>query len=149
MHNNKHHGHIISIIKKGNGYVLKRKNTELTLSKNQSLLISCLINNINDKAEIINAIWGDAASKSRQNSYNQLIYQLRQRLTQAGIEPEILITHPRYGLVLNKAMLLQDRRIDHYMVKTLNDNLLNLSSGIVKSESRNGIELTPPDRFIF
>lgn len=139
----------IAVIKKDNGYILKNKNAELILSKKQSLLISCLINNINDKDDIIAHIWGATSGESKQNCYNQLIYQMRQRLAKAGLTGNLLVTHPRYGLSLNKACLHQDASFDKYIAKSLNDNSLCLASEVIKPEGDRGVETTSTNSFIF
>lgn len=89
----------------GRQLIFKSLNQEILLSKQQSSLIFCLLNEINGKEEIIRYVWGDEDNKKRENNFNQLIFQLRVRFASYDLPSDLLIALPRYGLCLNKKWL--------------------------------------------
>ncbi|HGM5491176.1 TPA: transcriptional regulator [Serratia fonticola] len=90
-----------------NGSRLKLKNTgvQILLGRNQTKLMNCLIKGINAKKDIIQIIWGHEQKKSKENNYNQLVFQTRALLNSKGIVENVILTIPRYGLCLNKNLL--------------------------------------------
>lgn len=92
-----------AILLNGNILRLKGNGAEVLLSKNQSKLLACLINEINEKESIIDYIWSKKKCKSKENSYSQLVYKTKLLLETNGFPKNFIMTIPRYGLCLNKA----------------------------------------------
>ena len=109
-------------ILKGNtlSFIIQKK--EIILSKNQTKLITCLLNEINEKKEIIAFIWSDGSYKSKENNYNQLIHQTRALLIKKGFSEDFIMTIPRYGLCLNKNNLISKTPSKYYATNMLNDH---------------------------
>ncbi|VEI61933.1 Uncharacterised protein [Serratia fonticola] len=82
--------------------ILKNTNIEVILSKNQTKLMTCLINEINEKKDIINYIWNGKNRKSTENSYGQLVYKTKTLLVKNGFPQDLIMTISTYGLCLNK-----------------------------------------------
>ncbi len=66
-----------ALILKSRVLQLKGKNIVAALSKNQTLLIYCLVNKINDRDMVINYIWPGEPTVGKENCYHQLIYKTR------------------------------------------------------------------------
>lgn len=105
----------------GNKLTLKDQEREITLSKNQTKLLICLVNEINDKHSIIEYIWGSKNSKSKENNYNQLVYKTKTFLVQSGFQNDFLITIPRYGLCINIYITKSKPDIEDSLTNILND----------------------------
>ncbi|HEJ7008126.1 TPA: hypothetical protein SMF37_002417 [Serratia marcescens] len=84
-----------------NKIILKDGRKALTLSKNQLLLISCLVRDITEKKEIIKAIWPEAPWESKGNNYNQLVFQTRRSLLRAKFPPDLLVIKSNNHICLN------------------------------------------------
>lgn len=93
----------ISLIK--NKLSLKHSGNFVSLSKKQTTLFNCLINEINDRKEIIERVWPGPNAKSKVNNYNQLIFQTRILLAKSGFPKDMLITMSMYGVCLHVDML--------------------------------------------
>jgi len=108
-----------SIVLNGNVLIFKKSNSHATLSKNQTKLIYCLLNEVNEKISIINHIWNSKKNKSNQNNYNQLVYKTKALLITNGFPADFIMTIPGYGVCINKNYsepLIPERR---YFMKTL------------------------------
>ncbi len=110
------------LILSGNKLIFLIKNKEVILSKNQTKLIDCLLNKINEKSDIINFIWDKGIYKSRNNNYNQLIHQTRALFTGEGFSPDFIMTIPRYGVCLNKNNLISKDPQKYRSANMLNDH---------------------------
>lgn len=93
----------ISLI--GNIFLLKRGGHSVSLSKKQTALFNCLINEVNDRKEIIEYVWPGENAKSKLNNYNQLVFQTRVLLVKNGFPKDTIITISMYGVCLNMKML--------------------------------------------
>jgi DNA-binding winged helix-turn-helix (wHTH) protein len=91
-----------TMILSGNTLRFKKGNDQIKLSKNQAKLMTCLMNEGNEKENIINYIWGAIDCKSRENNYSQLIFKTKQLFIKNGLPADILMTIPNYGLCINK-----------------------------------------------
>ena len=102
---------------------LQIKNSDIMaiISKNQRKLMLCLMQEINDKNEIIELIWGNKKSKSKESNYNQLVYQTRSLLAKNGFPDDLIITIHRYGLCLNH-QFLKPGTLRNEPVITLNES---------------------------
>lgn len=111
------------IVLNGNRLRLKHNDNdnEVILSKNQTKLLVCLINEIHEKKSIINYIWNNGDCKSKKNSYSQLIHKTKVFLTQNGFPADFIITIPRYGLCLNRSFIGSAPSLHVNSVKILND----------------------------
>lgn len=96
------------------------------LSKMQRNLLVCLFNNITDKREIVFYLWQETDFAKKENSYAQLVYQLRANLSQAGMPRDLLLTLPRYGVCLNKK-LMRPAPYDRQRISQLMNDLATLS----------------------
>lgn len=99
---NKSHVENATMVLNGNTLIFKKGNDKIKLSKNQSKLMACLISEGNEKENIINYIWGAVDCKSRENSYNQLVFKTKELLKKQGLPKDMIITMPGYGLCINK-----------------------------------------------
>jgi|GEM_PF-3207222 len=90
--------------------MLKESTTAAKLSKNQRILILCLMNDIIEKEKIIQNVWGANLINSREKNYNQLIFQTRSLLARQGFPNDLIMTIHRYGLCFNKFILSQDNQ---------------------------------------
>lgn len=109
------------IVLNGNRLRLKNNNIEVVLSKNQTKLLVCLINEIHEKRSIINYIWNNGNCKSKENSYSQLVHKTKEFLMQNGFPTDFIITIPRHGLCLNRSFIGSAPSLHDNSVKTLND----------------------------
>ncbi|CNE49235.1 winged helix-turn-helix domain-containing protein [Yersinia kristensenii] len=109
-------------ILKGNTLTFIIQKKEIILSKNQTKLITCLLNEINEKKDIITFIWSRNSYKSKENNYNQLIYQTRTLFINAGFAEDFIMTIPRYGLCLNKNNLITKTPAKYYSTNMLDDH---------------------------
>lgn len=105
----------------GNKLIFSDQKKEVTLSKNQAKLITCLLNNKNAKSDIIASIWGSGSYKSTENNYSQLIYKTRALFIREGFQADFIMTIPRYGVCLNKNNFKQKKPQKHYSINILND----------------------------
>ncbi|EIT7185937.1 MAG: hypothetical protein E7K92_13770 [Serratia marcescens] len=84
-----------------NKITLKDGGRALAISKNQLLLISCLLRDITEKKEIIKEIWPEAPWESKGNNYNQLVFQTRRSLLRAKFPPDMLVIESNNYICLN------------------------------------------------
>lgn len=80
---------------------LKGQNIVVALSKNQALLIYCLMNKINEKALLIEYIWPKQNHDLMEARYNQLIFKTRRALNDNGFPSDFILTLKGFGLCLN------------------------------------------------
>lgn len=85
--------------------MIKDSNIMAKVSKNQRVLILCLMNEIIEKEKIIKNIWGVNTSVSKEKNYNQLVFQTRALLAKQGFPNDLIMTIHRYGLCFNKLFL--------------------------------------------
>ncbi|MEJ4047402.1 winged helix-turn-helix domain-containing protein [Erwinia sp. SLM-02] len=88
---------------------IKGSNIMAKVSKNQRILILCLMNEIIEKEKIIQNIWGRNSTTSKEKNYNQLVFQTRALLAKQGFPNDLIMTIHRYGLCFNKFFLNSDR----------------------------------------
>ena len=86
--------------------ILKGSDTSTRLSKNQRILIRCLMNGIIEKDKIIQEIWNIEETATKEKNYNQLVFQTRSLLSRQGFPDDLIMTIHRYGLCFNKYFLL-------------------------------------------
>lgn len=84
---------------------IKNSNIMAKVSKNQRILILCLMNEIIEKEKIIQNVWGRNPSGSKEKNYNQLVFQTRSLLAKQGFPNDLIMTIHRYGLCFNKFFL--------------------------------------------
>lgn len=84
--------------------VIKSNNTSITLSKNQSIFLGCLLRGCANKKDIIESIWPGSDFNSKDNNYRQLLFQTRTLLRQAGLDNSLLRVS-RNNLCLNMNLL--------------------------------------------
>lgn len=85
--------------------IIKNSNIMAKVSKNQRILILCLMNEIIEKEKIIQNVWGRNPSGSKEKNYNQLVFQTRSLLAKQGFPNDLIMTIHRYGLCFNKFFL--------------------------------------------
>jgi DNA-binding winged helix-turn-helix (wHTH) protein len=81
---------------------LKGQNIVAALSKNQTLLIYCLLNKVNERDMLISYIWPDKNPAEKENSYHQLVYKTRRALNECGFPPDIILTLAGYGICMHR-----------------------------------------------
>lgn len=106
----------------GRELTFKTLRKQILLTKRQLNLMNCLVNEINDKERIIDAIWGDGKYKNKENSYTQLIFKLRELFMNHGLPDDILVTLPCYGLCLHKELLSVSTLHRQQMAYIVNDH---------------------------
>lgn len=111
-----------TMIINGNVLRLKNNNREVILSKNQTKLMVCLINEVNEKQSIINYIWGGKKCKSKDNNYGQLVYKTKALLAQNGFPKDFIMTIPRYGLCINSNLINSMSARHEHSINILNDH---------------------------
>nr|WP_314266587.1 hypothetical protein [uncultured Moellerella sp.] len=116
--NNEYNAPIID----GNKFIFSSLKKEVSLSKNQTKLLSCLLNDINQKKDIILFIWGKDNDKSNENNYNQLIHRTRALFISEGFADDFIMTIPRYGVCLNKNHLNLEIPKKYFSTNILNDH---------------------------
>lgn len=89
--------------------MIKDSNVMAKVSKNQRILILCLMNEIIEKDKIIQNVWGINTSVSKEKNYNQLVFQTRALLTKQGFPHDLIMTIHRYGLCFNKFFLVSNK----------------------------------------
>lgn len=90
---------------------LKGQSTVVALSKNQALLVYCLMNKINEKALLIEYIWPKQNHDLMEGRYNQLICKTRRTLNDNGFPSDFILTLKGYGLCLNSDFF--DRKVKY------------------------------------
>lgn len=80
---------------------LKGQSIAVALSKNQALLIYCLMNKINEKALLIECIWPRQNHELMETRYNQLVFKTRRALNENGFPAGFILTLKGFGLCLN------------------------------------------------
>jgi len=93
---------------------IKNSNITAKVSKNQRVLILCLMNEIIEKDKIIQNIWGVSDTSSKEKNYNQLVFQTRSLLARQGFPNDLIMTIHRYGLCFNKFFLTNHSSTDDY-----------------------------------
>lgn len=85
---------------------LKLNNSQkaVKLSKNQTKLLLCLINEIQEKQTIINYIWGIDKNDENESNYRQLVRRTRAILAIHGFPEDTIVTIPNYGLCINNKL---------------------------------------------
>jgi len=86
--------------------ILKGSDISTRLSKNQRILVRCLMNGIIEKEKIIQEIWHGHDVNTKEKNYNQLVFQTRSLLNRQGFPRDLIMTIHRYGLCFNKYFLL-------------------------------------------
>ncbi|HBE9082016.1 winged helix-turn-helix domain-containing protein [Serratia fonticola] len=91
------------------GRTLKLNNSQMAvkLSKNQTKLLLCLINEIQEKQTIINYIWGSDKNDENESNYRQLVRRTREILEKNGFPNDTVLTIPNYGLCINTKLIEQ------------------------------------------
>ncbi|WP_261112980.1 transcriptional regulator [Serratia quinivorans] len=107
--------------------ILESGGIEVVLSNNQKKLFLCLLSDLNDKQEIIKKIWPDMDCKLANNNYAQLIYRTRKLLSKKKFPPDVIITIPRYGVCLNKRLVVEKSPRHCGSVNILNDHAVILN----------------------
>lgn len=97
--------------------MIKDSNIMAKVSKNQRILILCLMNEIIEKEKIIQSVWGRNTSASKEKNYNQLVFQTRTLLAKQGFPNDLIMTIHRYGLCFNKFFLNSNTTIKDDMDK--------------------------------
>ncbi|HBQ3906895.1 hypothetical protein GJJ25_27110 [Klebsiella pneumoniae] len=92
--------------------MIKDSNIMAKVSKNQRILILCLMNEIIEKEKIIQNIWGTNTSVSKEKNYNQLVFQTRALLAKQGFPDNLIMTIHRYGLCFNKSFLSSNKMLN-------------------------------------
>ncbi|MEG9795531.1 hypothetical protein V6X42_23955 [Serratia marcescens] len=85
--------------------IFKKENISVRLSALQNKLLGCLVRDITQKPDIIQAIWPGAEGKAKGNNYNQLVFQTRRTLKRHGCPEGTLILSPGKGISLNANLL--------------------------------------------
>ncbi|MFG1175762.1 transcriptional regulator [Erwiniaceae bacterium CAU 1747] len=93
--------------------IIKDTDIMAKVSKNQRILILCLMNEIIEKEKIIQNIWGRNPSSSKEKNYNQLVFQTRSLLAKHGFPNDLIMTIHRYGLCFNKFFLNSNQDINN------------------------------------
>lgn len=93
--------------------IIKDTDIMAKVSKNQRILILCLMNEIIEKEKIIQNIWGRNPSSSKEKNYNQLVFQTRSLLAKQGFPNDLIMTIHRYGLCFNKFFLNSNQDINN------------------------------------
>lgn len=93
-----------SLIIEGRTLKLNNSQKAVKLSKNQTKLLLCLINEIQEKQTIINYIWGSESAEANEFNYRQLVRRTRAILVQNGLPEDTIITIPNYGLCINSQL---------------------------------------------
>jgi DNA-binding winged helix-turn-helix (wHTH) protein len=70
------------------------------LSKNEAVLLECLLSGIQTKEKLMRKVWFDRGVVVTDASYYQLATQLRKGFAEVGLPKYGIKTIPRYGLVL-------------------------------------------------
>ncbi|CAI1035909.1 Uncharacterised protein [Serratia quinivorans] len=70
---------------------VKKTNIVISLSKNQSVFLWCLIQGVTNKKDIIESVWPDCDWRSKDNNYRQIIYQTRILLRRGGLDNSLHI----------------------------------------------------------
>ncbi|WP_158006194.1 winged helix-turn-helix domain-containing protein [Serratia sp. 14-2641] len=90
-----------SLIIEGRTLKLNNSQKAVKLSKNQTKLLLCLINEIQEKQTIINYIWGIDKNDANESNYRQLVRRTRTILVQNGFHEDTIVTIKNYGLCIN------------------------------------------------
>lgn len=70
------------------------------LSKNESMLLACLLDGRQAKEKLMSSVWFDRGVVVTDASYYQLVTQLRKSFEEVGLPKGAIKTIPRYGLEL-------------------------------------------------
>lgn len=70
------------------------------LSKNESMLLACLLEGRQAKEKLMTSVWFDRGVVVTDASYYQLVTQLRKSFEEIGLPKGAIKTIPRYGLEL-------------------------------------------------
>lgn len=98
--------------------MIKDSNIMAKVSKNQRILILCLMNEIIEKEKIIQNIWGRNTSISKEKNYNQLVFQTRTLLAKQGFPNDLIMTIHRYGLCFNKFFLNSNKKTNNHNLES-------------------------------
>jgi len=98
--------------------MIKDSNIMAKVSKNQRILILCLMNEIIEKDKIIKNIWGVNTSVSKEKNYNQLVFQTRALLAKQGFPNDLIMTIHRYGLCFNKLFLNSNKTSNSHQLES-------------------------------
>lgn len=115
------------LLLKGRKLVIKKSDVVAIISKNQRKLLLCLMQEVNEKRDIINYIWSDKDTKSQERNYNQLVYQTRALLIRNGFPKDLIITIHRYGLCLNQQFLKTENSQYDSIIGICNDLMVGHS----------------------
>ena len=102
-------------------FTVKSSRTILVLSKNQNILLGCLLRGVIDKHDIIETIWPGCDWESKHNSYRQLLFQTRALLRQAGLPDDSLIRLSKNNICLNSRLFKPNSEANPLDVKQCND----------------------------
>ena len=113
-----------ALILKSRVLQLKGKNIVAALSKNQTLLIYCLVKKINDRDMVINYIWPGEPTVGKENCYHQLIYKTRRALNKNGFPSDIILTLSGFGVCIHRDYL-------NRVKKSATRNIINHTGALV------------------
>ena len=71
------------------------------LSKNEAVMLACLLSGVQSRERLMSAIWFDRGVVVTNASYYQLIAQLRKSFEEVGLPKDAIKTIPRFGLELD------------------------------------------------
>lgn len=91
-----------ALILKSRVLQLKGKNIVAALSKNQTLLIYCLVNKINERDMLINYIWPGEPTVGKEKCYHQLVHKTRLALNKNGFPSDIILTISGFGICMHR-----------------------------------------------
>lgn len=103
---------------------LKLNNSQkaVKLSKNQTKLLLCLINEIQEKQTIINYIWGINKNDENESNYRQLVRRTRAILATHGFPEDTIVTIPNYGLCINNKLMEKSAAPNKLSMNIYNDH---------------------------
>lgn len=112
-----------ALILKSRVLQLKGKNIVAALSKNQTLLVFCLANKLNDRKMVSNFIWPGEDAASIENRYYQLVFSTRRALKKNGFPSDFILTLQGFGACLHQNYF---GRVTKYSPLSLHHNVETL-----------------------
>ncbi|XGI78488.1 hypothetical protein ACED16_15410 [Enterobacter hormaechei] len=99
---------------------LKNSQAAVMLTASQRDLIQCVIEGVNDKAAIIDRIWGADHKSGNGNNLSQLVFRLKNDLRRSGFPPDLLMVS-RQSIYIDGKYLQADSGPCPFKSKKLND----------------------------
>ncbi|WP_141111393.1 winged helix-turn-helix domain-containing protein [Chromobacterium haemolyticum] len=124
-----------SVLKKNGAPPLQLRHTEM-------LLLRCLLDGVSDKRNIIDFVWPNMVVS--EGSYHKLIFDLRKKFIEVGLNPELIKTIPRRGCVyMGKFELVSDELDEFKLSKDSEDVGADSHCATVTVESKEVVMLSP------